>query len=121
MKALLIGGTGFIGSHLADALLARGDQVRVLSPHPERFRAPLPQVEYLAGTAAAAPLLARALAGVDVVYHLASASVPLTAERDMIGNIEQNLFPSLRIMDAMVRGGVRRLIFFSSGGNSTLP
>ncbi|HEY1017040.1 MAG TPA: NAD-dependent epimerase/dehydratase family protein [Herpetosiphonaceae bacterium] len=116
MKALLIGGAGFIGSHLADALLAGGDEVRVLSRRPERFRQPPPGVEYLAGDAADARLLDQALQGADVVYHLASATVPLTAERDMIGNVEHNLFPTLHLLDAMVRRQVPRIVFFSSGG-----
>ncbi len=116
MKALLIGGSGFIGSHLVDVLCAHGHQVRVLSRQPGHGYAPAAAVEQVIGDAANAALLDTALAGVDVVYHLASASVPLTAEQDMIGNVQQNLFPTLTILDAMVRRGVARLIFFSSGG-----
>jgi dihydroflavonol-4-reductase len=68
-RALVTGGTGFIGKHLVSALAARGRRVRVLD-----LRAPicaLPQVEYVAGSVLDPGLVDEALRDVDQVYHLA--------------------------------------------------
>src|SRR5581483_4627900 len=80
-RVLITGGAGFIGSHLADALLARGYRVRVLDRLSEQvhgatsaFPAYLdPQVETQRGDVRDRHDVERALAGVDAVFHLASA------------------------------------------------
>src|SRR4051794_7243484 len=80
-QVLITGGAGFIGSHLADQLLASGYKVRVLdllSPqvHGETRRRPAyldPEVELVAGDVCDAEALRRALTGVDAVYHFAAA------------------------------------------------
>jgi dTDP-L-rhamnose 4-epimerase len=77
---LITGGAGFIGSHLADALLARGDRVRVLDNlapqvHGEGGKRPdylAADVELIRGDVRNAVAVKRALAGVDAVYHLAA-------------------------------------------------
>ncbi len=78
---LITGGAGFIGSHLADELLRRGCQVRVLdnlSPQvhgPERQRPKYldPRVELVVGDIRDRAAVDKALAGIDVVYHFAAA------------------------------------------------
>ncbi len=68
-RILVTGGSGFIGKHLASALIARGRQVRVLDLQPPP-RA-LPQVEHVRGSVLDRDLVDRAMEGVDEVYHLA--------------------------------------------------
>ena len=76
---LITGGAGFVGSHLADALLAKGHEVRVLdslSPqvHPSGFPSYLNrEVEFMRGDVRDRGALERALHGVDVVFHKAAA------------------------------------------------
>lgn len=78
MKALVTGGAGFIGSHIADALLARGCAVRVLDNleprvHPRGRPAYLGrEIEFLEGDVRDRAALERALAGVEVVFHQAA-------------------------------------------------
>jgi dTDP-L-rhamnose 4-epimerase len=78
MKALVTGGAGFIGSHIADALLAQGAEVRVLDNleprvHPRGRPGYLPcEVEFLEGDVRDRAALQRSLAGVDVVFHQAA-------------------------------------------------
>lgn len=60
--------------------------------------------------------LTEALAGVDVVYHLLSSTVPATAAASPIYDVESNLVGALRLISLMKTMNVRRLVFFSSGG-----
>ena len=78
-KVLVTGGAGFIGSHLVDALLARGYSVRVLDalvPQVHTNQGPPahldPRAEFIEGDICDPVLLARALDGVDVVCHQAA-------------------------------------------------
>ena len=68
-RILVTGGSGFIGKHLVAALIARGEQVRVLDLQPPPSS--LPQVEYVRGSVLDRDLVDRAMDGVDEVYHLA--------------------------------------------------
>ncbi|MBC7835851.1 MAG: NAD-dependent epimerase/dehydratase family protein [Phycisphaerales bacterium] len=79
MRVLVTGGAGFIGSHTADALLARGHQVRVLDSleppvHPDRKPPKYldPRVEFVQGDVRNEKVLLESLRGCDAVYHLAA-------------------------------------------------
>ena len=116
MNILVLGGTGFIGSHLVDALLTDGEQVRVLSRNPEPYRAPLPQVDYRFGDFLDASLLEKSLEGIDVVIHALSSTVPSTSNKNPREDIRTNLESTVGLLDAMVKQGIPRVIFLSSGG-----
>lgn len=116
MKALVLGGCGFIGSHLVDGLLEAGHKVRVYDRAPELFRAPPPNVDYRFGDFSDAPSLAEALEGIEVVYHLISATVPSTSNLDPVADVQGNLINTLRLLQLMVQKGVNRIVFLSSGG-----
>ena len=78
--ALVTGGAGFIGSHLVEALLARGQRVRVLDDFSSGRREFLPrhaELEVITGDIRDPEAVRRALAGVEVVFHQAALrSVP---------------------------------------------
>lgn len=116
MTALVIGGSGFIGSHLVDALVASGARVRVFDRAPERFRRPPPGVEFVSGSITDTAALAEALADIDTVYHLASTTVPTTANLDPVADIEGNLVPAVKLIGLMRAAGMKRLVYLSSGG-----
>lgn len=116
MQTLVLGGNGFIGSHLVDQLLVGGHRVRVFDRGPERLRDPLPSVEYFSGEFNDLTLLAEALNHVDVVYHLISTTVPATSNMDPVGDITGNLINTVRLLELMRLQSVPRIVFFSSGG-----
>lgn len=116
VKVLTIGGNGFIGSHVQDALLAKGHTVRVLDRFPEKHRAPLPGVDYRIGSCAEPSFLSEALAGIDAVLYLAGTTVPSTSNANIVWDVESNLMPLIATLDAMVRTGIERIVFLSSGG-----
>jgi UDP-glucose 4-epimerase len=116
MKVLVIGGSGFIGSHVVDKLLALGHSARVFDRQAERFRVPLPGVDYRFGEFADRMALVEALTGVDAVYHLLSTTVPGTADLDPTTDVRDNLVGTIKLLDSMQRLGLSRILFLSSGG-----
>ncbi|RGP38165.1 NAD-dependent epimerase/dehydratase family protein [Pseudotabrizicola alkalilacus] len=116
MRALVFGGCGFIGSHVVDALLAAGHSVTVFDKAMERYRAPLPGVEYMTGDFADKMAWAEALSGKDVVFHLISTTFPGTANLDPKADVTGNLIGTLNLIEVMNTLGIRRLVYMSSGG-----
>lgn len=115
-RTLVIGGCGFIGSHIVDKLLARGHHVRVLDMRPELYREPLPGVDYRMGSFCNEATLEAALQDVDAVVHTASTTVPSTANLDPIHDIDTNLISTVRLLHMMRDRAINRLVFLSSGG-----
>jgi UDP-glucose 4-epimerase len=116
MKVLVIGGCGFIGSHVVDKLLAHRHSVRVFDRQPERFRPALPGVEYQFADFGDKMALVEALAGTDAVFHLLSTTVPGTGDLDPEVDIRDNLIGTINLLQSMDRLGIGRILFMSSGG-----
>lgn len=116
MKVLVLGGCGFIGSHLVDALLGAGHQVRVFDRALEAYRRPLQQADYRLGNFLDSALLAEALEGVDIVYHLISTTVPSTSNLNPIADVESNLVGTLHLLNLMVQKKIPKIVYLSSGG-----
>lgn len=116
MRAAVLGGCGFIGSHVVDALQAAGHAVTVFDRAMERYRDPVPGVDYMLGDFADKMALAEALNGKDVVFHLVSTTFPGTANLDPQADITGNLIGTLNLIETMNTLCIRRLIYLSSGG-----
>lgn len=113
MKLLVLGGSGFIGSHLIDGLLADGHQLRVFDRAPLAYK---PGVENIQADLGDVMALSEALIGVDIVVHLISTSVPSTSNKDPISDVNGNLINTLKLLDVMHQSDVNKIIYFSSGG-----
>ena len=111
--AVVTGGAGFIGSHLVDALLARGQRVRVVDDFSSGQRRNVSgPVELLCGNVS--DLAEGAVVGADIVYHLAAqVSVPRSVE-DPLGSHRATEGSSLAVLHAAQRAGVRRVVLASS-------
>ena len=116
MRALVIGGSGFIGSHIVDALLSRGVAVRVYDRSGERFRKAPRGIEFRQGYFGEDSALAAALMDIDIVFHCLSTSVPSNSNSDPVSDIKENLIGTVKMLDLMRSAGVRRVVFLSSGG-----
>jgi UDP-glucose 4-epimerase len=116
MKTLLLGGNGFIGSHLTDRLLETGHSVRVYDRGPSKFRALPRDAEYVEGELGNHGLIREALKDVEVVYHFVSTTLPKTSNDDPIYDVRSNLVDTLQLLESCVETGVRKVVFASSGG-----
>lgn len=128
MTYLITGGAGFIGSHLTDALLARGDSVLVLDDlstgSRENLAGPLAdgRAELLVGSACDAEVVDRCMERVDACFHLASAvGVKLIVEKS-IDSLSRSARGAQVVIEAAHRAGVRLLFASTSeiyGKNSS--
>ena len=116
---LVLGGAGFIGSHLAARLLEAGHRVRVFD------RPRLDTLEQIARRAALEIRtgdflnpgdVERALAGIEVVFHLISTTMPKSSNDNPAYDVETNVLATLRLLEQCRRLKVRKIVFVSSGG-----
>lgn len=118
MKHLVLGGGGFLGSNLARALHQQGVKVRIFD-RPNLVRPPILReldLEWLEGDFIDAQAVAAAVAGVEVVHQLVSTTLPKSSNENPVYDIESNLAGTVRLLEAAVREGVRKVVFSSSGG-----
>ena len=114
MKALVTGGTGFVGSHLIEQLSRRGDSVRALvRPSGDRAFAESLGAEVVTGNLDDLDSLRRACEGCDIVYHSA-ARVDLVGTRDQFH--QTTVAGTERLVAAAVQNGVGRFVQLSSCG-----
>lgn len=115
---LITGGAGFIGSHLVDALLAKGYAVRVLDNLSTGKVANLPlhnpHLELIEGDVADAAVLARCMAGCRAVAHLAAVASVQASVDDPVSTHQSNFVGTLNVCEAMRAHGVKRVLFASS-------
>src|SRR3954469_15330870 len=125
---LVTGGAGFIGSHLSEELVRRGERVRIVDSLITGKRqnvADLPGVEFLEGDLADIDVAKRAVEGVDYVLHQAAIpSVPRSVQ-DPITSNRANIDASLNVLVAARDASVKRLVYAGSssayGNTPTLP
>ncbi|MCU0827796.1 MAG: NAD-dependent epimerase/dehydratase family protein [Tabrizicola sp.] len=116
MRILVLGGCGFIGSHVVDWLVTAGHDVRVLSRRAEALRLPVPGVDYHLSDCRDGAAVSAALEGRDCVVHAYSATMPGNADADPAADVSANLLPLIDLLDRIDRAGVGRMVFLSSGG-----
>lgn len=125
MRCLVLGGGGFIGLNLCEALLAVGYQVRV-------FERPRLRVDGITGQAGRDEFIAgvewtegdfanpadvqSAVAGVDVIFHLICTTLPKSSNDNPAYDIESNVISTVRLLDAAKGLRVKKIVFISSGG-----
>ncbi|WP_435011839.1 SDR family oxidoreductase (plasmid) [Tundrisphaera lichenicola] len=128
-RILVTGGAGFIGSHLVEALLARGNQVRVVDNLVTGHRSNLAHLgdayEWLEGDLADFEVCRKAVEGVEAIFHEAAIpSVPRSVA-EPIPSHESGPTATLHLLEAARQAGARRLIFAASssayGDTEELP
>ncbi len=119
MKCLVLGGGGFLGSHLVDGLLEQGHDVRVFDRpnlrHYRRFSAD-EAITWLEGDFVDREAMAAAVEGCDAVFHLVSTTLPRSSNENPGYDVETNVVSTINLLDCARRSGVARIVFASSGG-----
>jgi nucleoside-diphosphate-sugar epimerase len=126
---LITGGAGFIGSSIAEALLAKGETVRILddfsSGRRENVQGLRGHVEVLEGTVVDPEKVARAMAGVEVVFHQAAIPSVVRSVENPQATMLAGVQGTTVVLDQARRAGVRRVVFAGSssayGDTPTLP
>jgi len=116
-SVLVTGGAGFIGSHVADALLLRGHTVTVLDDLSGGDRANVPaRAAFVQGSVVDAPLVDRVCAEqrFDAIVHLAAYAAEGLSHFIKRFNYTNNVIGSVTLLNAAVNSGVRRFVFTSS-------
>jgi len=112
---VVLGGGGFIGMNLCRRLAASGHRVRAFGRRC-LFPDDLQGVEWYQGDFTNAGSVAAAIRSFDVVFHLIHATMPQPANLDMAGDLQNNVVPSIALLDLCRKFAVKRVVFVSSGG-----
>ncbi len=118
-RFLILGGAGFIGSHLCDALLSAGHSVRLfdrLGVPPYRVFTEQEPIEWIQGDFSSTADIEKAVDGCQIVFHLVSTTLPKSSNDDPVYDVESNVVGTLRFLDAARHAGVEKIVFVSSGG-----
>lgn len=119
MKVLVTGGAGFIGSHVADALLSAGHEVVVLDDLSTGRRENVPaRARFVLGDVRDAAQIERVFVEdrPGVVCHQAAQTSVSVSTREPVRDAEINLVGSLRLLEACRTHGIERFVFASTGG-----
>lgn len=112
MKAIVFGGSGFLGSHVADCLTARGYTVTIFDLNPSPYL--LPEQTMVEGDILDEEAVHDAIAGQDVVYNFAGIADLDDATTKPKLTVQLNVQGNLNIMEGCLRTPVRRFVYAST-------
>ncbi len=117
MRVLVLGGSGFLGSHIVDKFLAEGHDVAVYDLYPERFRRSPKGIKFYTGDFGNVGALDELIGtGFDAVIHCVSTTTPKSSNESPEFDIQSNVIGTLYLLDICVKHKVGKLVFLSSGG-----
>lgn len=122
MKILVTGGAGFIGSHLVDALIAKGHTTIVVDSLIEGRKENIEhqlnagKCEFIKGDIRDKDLILNKLPKVDMVYHFAADPDVRSSVPNPMGSYDHNMNGTLNILEYIRAKGIKKMVFASSGG-----
>ena len=117
MRVLVLGGSGFLGSHIVDKFLAEKHDVVVYDLYPERFRRSPSEIKFFTGDFGNVGALDELIStGFDFIAHCVSTTTPKSSNESPEFDLQSNVIGTLNLLDICVRHKVGKLVFLSSGG-----
>jgi UDP-glucose 4-epimerase len=118
MKVLIIGGSGFIGSHIVDKFIKEAWEVTIFDKQREIFRPGIPGVTFEAGDIKDSARLESVVSrNFDVIIYSLSTTTPKTSNDDPEFDITSNLIPTVNLLDMCTRHKTGKIVYLSSGGS----
>jgi len=114
-RVTVLGAGGFLGTNLCIALRRKGAAVRAVGRR-QLFPGVFKGMEWVQGDIADPYILTAALEGADLVFHLANATTPHSSNAEKIGDIEENLITTVRLLEVCRDIRPSRIVYISSGG-----
>jgi UDP-glucose 4-epimerase len=111
-KVLVVGGSGFIGSHVADALENENYDVTIYDTNPSPWISP--EQKFIQGTMLDKAKLEKATEGFDIVYHFAAVADIGEANEKRVEAIEVNILGSVYLIEACIKNKIKTFVFASS-------
>jgi UDP-glucose 4-epimerase len=120
-KSIIMGGTGFLGRWLIHELLQMDDMEvtafsRNASEKLNAFAYPANRVHAINSSFDTETDYLQVIDGFDFVFHLVSTTVPGSKNVTLCDDVSQNVFPTIKLLDACSTVGIQKFIYFSSGG-----
>jgi len=120
MRALVLGGSGFIGKSLCRALVSKEVEVRCYSldnPFDDEYLSEAKaHIEWFQGDFSDQNSINRAVQDIDIIFHLICTTLPATSNIDLSNDLTSNVLPTLNILDTIKNFKKIKFIFISSGG-----
>jgi UDP-glucose 4-epimerase len=115
-RCLVLGGGGFLGTHLCNALIECGADVQAFGRTRAYPSALDERVVWTTGELSNLTAIARAVEGQDVIFQLIGGSLPATSNRDPAADLEASVLSMIRVLDLCRNERPRKFVFPSSGG-----
>jgi len=119
VRCLVLGGCGFIGSHLVDGLLDRGYEVSVFDKSKvdtKNIKKNLSRINLIGGDFTNREDLKRAVTGIEYVFHFVGTTLPQSSTENPVYDVESNVVSTLNMLEIAKANHVKKIIFASSGG-----
>ncbi|MCK4996563.1 MAG: NAD(P)-dependent oxidoreductase, partial [Thermoplasmatales archaeon] len=112
MKAIVFGGSGFLGSHIADTLTNKGHDVTIFDLQPSKYLKD--KQKMVVGDILDQKAVEKAVKGCEVVYHFAALADIETAHLKPLETVEYNILGTTTILEACRKNKVKRFVFAST-------
>ncbi len=118
-KYLILGGAGFIGGNLTRELVVRGERPKIFTRSSfsvSNLEDVIDDIDIIYGDFMDDVALRNATKGIDTVFHMISTTFPSMTIESSVYDVFSNLLPTIRLVEACIANGVKRIVYASSGG-----
>jgi len=118
-KALILGGCGFLGSHVAEGLLESGYTVRIFDKvkvDTKNINHIIDDLQMMEGDFTNEKNVAQAIKGIDYIFHFIGTTLPETSTENPVYDLESNVISTLKLLNLAAQEKIKKIILSSSGG-----